>query len=89
MKYLVATMLEIHIRPYTLKKVDGPEVLQKLLGHSNFKQTMKYVKIVEKAVIKDYLRTEKKAKVLPLNNWHTASKLRGLEILELERILWF
>jgi len=44
-----------------------PEVLQKLLGHSNFKQTMRYVKIVEKTVITDYFKTMGSAKILRLN----------------------
>ncbi|HMT75790.1 MAG TPA: tyrosine-type recombinase/integrase [Chitinophagaceae bacterium] len=33
-----------------------PEVLKKLLGHSDIKQTMRYVKITEKAVIDDYIK---------------------------------
>lgn len=51
-----------------LEKGGRPEVLQKLLGHSNFKQTMRYVKIVEKTVISDYFKTmgSDTAKILPL-----------------------
>ncbi len=49
-----------------LEKGGRPEVLQRILGHSDIKQTMRYVKIVEKAVISDYLKTEKRAKVLQL-----------------------
>ncbi len=49
-----------------LEKGGRPEVLQRILGHSDIKQTMRYVKIVEKAVFTDYFKTEKKAKVLPM-----------------------
>lgn len=39
-----------------LEKGGRPEVLKKLLGHSDIKQTMRYVKITEKAVIDDYIK---------------------------------
>ncbi len=42
-----------------LERGGRPEILQRILGHSEIKQTMRYVKIVEKAVIGDYLKTEK------------------------------
>jgi site-specific recombinase XerD len=51
-----------------LEKGGRPEVLQRLLGHSNIKQTMRYVKIVEKTVISDYFKTmnTETAVVLPM-----------------------
>ncbi len=52
-----------------LEKGGRPEVLQKILGHSDIKQTMRYVKIVEKAIFTDYFKTEKKAKVLPMKKF--------------------
>jgi integrase len=39
-----------------LEKGGRPEVLKKLLGHGDIKQTMRYVKITEKAVIADYIK---------------------------------
>lgn len=39
-----------------LEQGGRPEVLKKLLGHSDIKQTMRYVKITEKAVIDDYIK---------------------------------
>jgi site-specific recombinase XerD len=50
-----------------LEKGGRPEVLKKLLGHSDIKQTMRYVKITEKAVIEDHIKLSAKgAKVLSL-----------------------
>lgn len=51
-----------------LEKGGRPEVLKKLLGHSDIKQTMRYVKITEKAVIEDYIKLNKAdtAKVVQL-----------------------
>ena len=42
-----------------LEKGGRPEVLQRILGHSDIKQTMRYVKIVEKAVFTDFLKRRK------------------------------
>ncbi len=47
-----------------LEKGGRPEILQKLLGHSNIKQTMRYVKIVDKAIYSDFAKTQKTGKVL-------------------------
>lgn len=48
-----------------LERGGRPEVLQKLMGHSQIKQTMRYVKIVEKTVISDFQKTmSPKAKIL-------------------------
>lgn len=49
-----------------LEKGGRPEVLQRLLGHSNYKQTIRYVKIVDKAVYSDFAKTMKSGKVVPL-----------------------
>ncbi len=49
-----------------LEKGGRPEILQKLLGHSNIKQTMRYVKIVDKAIYSDFAKTQKTGKVLPM-----------------------
>lgn len=52
-----------------LEKGGRPEVLKKLLGHSDIKQTMRYVKITEKAVIADHIKltsTRDKGKVIEL-----------------------
>ena len=39
-----------------LEKGGRPEVLKRLLGHSDIKQTMRYVKITERAVVEDHLK---------------------------------
>lgn len=51
-----------------LEKGGRPEVLQRLLGHSSYKQTSKYIKIVEKTLVSDYFKTmnAEKAVVLPM-----------------------
>lgn len=51
-----------------LEKGGRPEILKKLLGHSDIKQTMRYVKITEKAIIADHLKISngEKAKVIEL-----------------------
>jgi site-specific recombinase XerD len=51
-----------------LEKGGRPEVLKTLLGHSDIKQTMRYVKISEKAVIEDHIKllSRNGAKVLLL-----------------------
>lgn len=47
-----------------LEKGGRPEVLQQLLGHSDIKQTMRYVKITQQAVVVDHLKIEKGGKVI-------------------------
>jgi site-specific recombinase XerD len=51
-----------------LEKGGRPEVLKNLLGHSDIKQTMRYVKITQNAIFADHVKitNTKKAKVLPL-----------------------
>jgi integrase len=49
-----------------LERKGRPEVLQKLLGHHSFKETMKYVKVTENAVFEDHVKMNtKRGKVLP------------------------
>ena len=43
-----------------LERKGRPEVLQRLLGHTDIKQTMRYVKITERAVIADHVAMNKK-----------------------------
>lgn len=51
-----------------LEKGGRPEVLKNLLGHSDIKQTMRYVKISQNAIFADHVKisNSKKAKVLSL-----------------------
>ncbi|MEO5997693.1 MAG: tyrosine-type recombinase/integrase [Chitinophagaceae bacterium] len=45
-----------------LEKGGRPEVLQRILGHTDIKQTMRYVKIIPKSIITDHLQNEERAK---------------------------
>ncbi len=51
-----------------LENKGRPEVLRSLLGHSEIKQTMRYVKISQNAIFADHIKmtNSKRAKVLPL-----------------------